>query len=1073
MELHVRSALALALAAACCAWSASAAETETYEAETEAGRVCGGYDPAGNYTYFLAVPYAKQPLGQLRFQELQSPDPWTGCRPATEMGPICPQEDLFYGPIMDPHGQSEECIHANIYVPLESLPCRRGRGRRALLPVLVYVHGGGFGFGSGDPDAHGPQYLVKENVVVITFNYRIGAFGFLSLNSSRVPGNAGLRDMVTLLRWVQRNAKAFGGDPSDVTLAGQSAGSVAVHLLSLSKAANGLFKRAISMSGAGSRTFFTTSPAYAQTALQLFLGFLGINSTDPEEVHQKLTVLPLEQIMVAQKQIHDYTGVVSFTPVVESEHPGVTIILDDDPEVLQAQGRGKHIPFIIGFTSAECQTFRPRFQQIDIVERIKNMPAVLLPLEVTYKTLPAELPSKIESVQKEYFNRSSVVDLDAFLNYCTDSYFIYPALKMAKSRAANKGAPVFLYRFGHNADNSVYKNALNLTYFGAGHSEDLTFVFRANYALRDVTVDSPADSAIVTKMTSFFTNFMRHGKPTTNVELKADISMFTKLSKDFFASFIPYYRKPTTTDKEWRPVSEGAEGAPYHNIVNYEEADPWPAYQGVVKFFDSLYETSEPHAVQTAQGALRGEAGDGLVSYRGVPYGSLRGEARFKLAGLAPTWTGLREAERPTCPASFAEQCLWLDVHVPAAGGPWPVLAWLAAGGGPYHPALLVRQGIVLVVIHHRLGPVGFLCTKEEQIPGNAGAKDVVSALRWVRDNIVAFRGNPASVVVGGQGFGAAIVEGLTVTPMADGLFHGAIMQSGSILSPWAFNYDATERALKLGKLYTGSDAIASSLLKADDVDLADKADKLDLPYYPYGMCAEKAFKREERFLMEPPFNSLSSHKARSVPMIVGFNSEEGYVFAAMLKALRILKRIVKDFKILLPEELRSLNDRELKRIKDIYFDGKVNMSDVLAYHRDAYFVSHIHRSARLHAAAAPVYYYQFAHAGAWGAEPERGIPKTGAAHGDELAFLFPDKGQEFEGDDGEVQHTMVRLWTNFVKYLQPTRDETPRWEAGTDSLLEIAAGGAAMRPFPHARACRLWDDLYERHYYNRPRNSG
>ncbi|XP_063367447.1 juvenile hormone esterase-like isoform X2 [Cydia amplana] len=515
MELHVRCALAvLAMAAS---WSASA--QESVWADTESGRVCGGYEPHGDYAYFLAVPYAKQPLGQLRFQELQRPDPWTECRPATEVGPICPQHDLFYGPIMNPRGQSEECIHANIYVPLKSLPSRARGESRPLLPVLVYVHGGGFGFGSGDPDAHGPQYLVKENVVVITFNYRIGAFGFLSLNSTSVPGNAGLRDMVTLLQWVQRNAEAFGGNPHDVTLAGQSAGAAAVHLLSLSQATKGLFKRAISMSGAGSRNFYTTSPAYAKTVSALFLGFLGIISIDPEEVHQKLIVLPLEQIMQAQKQIQDITGLLAFCPVVESEHPGVNIILDNDPEVLQAQGRGKDIPFIIGFTNAECQTFRPRFEQIDIVKRIKIIPALVLPLGVIYTRPAVEFPSKIASIYKEYFSES--LDMDTYLSYCTEVNFIYPMLKLAEARAANKGAPVFLYRFAYNADNSVYKKALNLTYDGAGHSEDLTFVFRANHVLGD-TIASAADSEMITKMTGFVTNFMRHGKPTKNVEFKAD-----------------------------------------------------------------------------------------------------------------------------------------------------------------------------------------------------------------------------------------------------------------------------------------------------------------------------------------------------------------------------------------------------------------------------------------------------------------------------------------------------------------------------------------------------------------------
>lgn len=206
--------------------------------------------------------------------------PWHYLLDATQEGPICPQHDEIYSRLMAPYrGMSEACIYGNVYVPTAALTDTDNRykdyllriGERQVkksgLRILVFIHGGAFQSGSADADLHGPEFLVGDGIIVITFNYRyslvcsviqgfqlhlssiaisftrINVFGFLSLNTSEIPGNAGMRDMITFLHWVQRNARHFGGDPDDVTLMGHSSGSTNAHLLSLSKAAGGLFKR--------------------------------------------------------------------------------------------------------------------------------------------------------------------------------------------------------------------------------------------------------------------------------------------------------------------------------------------------------------------------------------------------------------------------------------------------------------------------------------------------------------------------------------------------------------------------------------------------------------------------------------------------------------------------------------------------------------------------------------------------------------------------------------------------------------------------------------------------------------
>nr|XP_026486674.1 juvenile hormone esterase-like [Vanessa tameamea] len=505
-------------------------------ARLQSGWVCGVHRVASNRTHFasfLGVPYAAQPLGERRFRELEPVQSWADFYDASNEGPICPQHDVFYGPLLGSANMSEACIYANIHVPLDALPgYKTPRPAQELLPpygaglsekeedpglpILVFIHGGGFAFGSGGTSLHGPEYLMHKDVIVITFNYRLNVFGFLSLNSSSIPGNNGLRDIVTLLRWVQANAQSFGGDPNDVTLAGQSAGASCAHLLSMSKAADGLFHRLILMSGTGIPSFFTTSPAYAEVVANLFLSNLGINATDPEDIHRQLIDTPLQDIMKANKQIQDQIGIVAFLPVVESSFPGVTTILDNDPDVLISKGCGKNIPLIVGFTTAECEVFRPNFVKMDILSRIKENPLLILSPNLIYKVPINVALDLAQTVEKRYFDGTPT--MDKYIRSCSDTFYVYPAMKLAERRVLMQGAPVFLYQYSYEADFNVMKEARGLSYKGATHVEDLTFVFRAN-AMDGVKGFSPPtrkDELMANWMTMFVKNFMYCNDPTCN-----------------------------------------------------------------------------------------------------------------------------------------------------------------------------------------------------------------------------------------------------------------------------------------------------------------------------------------------------------------------------------------------------------------------------------------------------------------------------------------------------------------------------------------------------------------------------
>ncbi|CAH1773539.1 unnamed protein product [Owenia fusiformis] len=196
---------------------------------------------------FLGIPYAAPPVGSLRFEYPEDNEPWTETLDATTLPPACPQMYGYMGYIKlhvpDFNNTNEDCLYLNVYTPHH-----RSSSRRIKRAVLVFIHGGSQEFGMG---AHFPGHIlaVNQDIVVVTFNYRIGPLGFLSFATNELPGNYGLLDQVKLLQWVQKNIGEFGGDAERVTILGHSAGGASVGLHLVSPLSTGLFKRVISMSG--------------------------------------------------------------------------------------------------------------------------------------------------------------------------------------------------------------------------------------------------------------------------------------------------------------------------------------------------------------------------------------------------------------------------------------------------------------------------------------------------------------------------------------------------------------------------------------------------------------------------------------------------------------------------------------------------------------------------------------------------------------------------------------------------------------------------------------------------------
>ncbi|KAF2898714.1 hypothetical protein ILUMI_07459 [Ignelater luminosus] len=253
------------------------------------GKICCDFI-GGQYFSFQGIPYAKPPVGQLRFKAPQPSEPWTGIRDATIEGNICyhlTESKQYVG--------SEDCLFLNVYTP--KLPIK---DEFNLKPVMFWIHGGAFYYGSGNTDLYGPDYLISEDVVIVTINYRFGLLGFLNLEDPTlgVPGNAGLKDQVMALKWVKRNISQFCGDPDNVTIFGQSSGSASVQCLMLSPMAKGLFHKAIMQSGTALDYWTRGKPS-----APLVAGVLHLDAANEQEILKTLQSMSVEELFKLQERI--------------------------------------------------------------------------------------------------------------------------------------------------------------------------------------------------------------------------------------------------------------------------------------------------------------------------------------------------------------------------------------------------------------------------------------------------------------------------------------------------------------------------------------------------------------------------------------------------------------------------------------------------------------------------------------------------------------------------------------------------------------------------------------------------
>jgi para-nitrobenzyl esterase len=416
--------------------------------ETRYGRL-EGREEAG-IQVFRGIPYAKPPVGPLRFRAPEPPEPWSGVREAVAFATSAPQPSMALPlPGMDVGAMDEDCLYLNVYTPA----CDGARR-----PVLFWIHGGGFVIGSASqPVYDGAPLARRGDVVVVTINYRLGPLGFLFLEDlcpdlEGAVGNAGMRDQVAALEWVREHIAAFGGDPGNVTIFGESAGGMSVGTLLAAPSARGLFARAIPQSGAAHNVHTRDT---ATTVAEHFLEELGVPTADAA---RSLRELPPDKLLDTHSQtvlkLGTTLGLLPFQPLVDDA------FLRQAPLEAVRGGAAAGVQLLTGSTRDEWKLFGfmdPGIAKLDESGLRKRLAGQV------------DEPEPLIAAYRSGRTGADAAPPALFFAIETDRVFRIPAIRLAEAQSVHQPG-TFMYRF--DWPSPAMGGAL-----GACHAIELPFVF--------------------------------------------------------------------------------------------------------------------------------------------------------------------------------------------------------------------------------------------------------------------------------------------------------------------------------------------------------------------------------------------------------------------------------------------------------------------------------------------------------------------------------------------------------------------------------------------------------------------
>ncbi|KAL7737528.1 hypothetical protein ACLKA6_007655 [Drosophila palustris] len=466
---------------------------------------------------FLGIPYALPPVGELRFNNPKVMPKLQGIYNASMAKPDCIQKNyLLPTPLI--YGE-EDCLYLNVYRPERRNPLQS-------LPVMIYIHGGGFFSGSAAPSITGPEYFMDTGeVIVVSMAYRLGALGFLSTQDTSIAGNFGLKDQQLALRWVQRNIKAFGGDPYRVTIFGQSAGGLSTHLHVLSARSQGLFQRAISMSGTANVPFAIVDNALEQARRTAELCQVkDAQKLSTPKLARALRAVDVNTLLNAGDGLKfwDVDHMTNYRPVVEPCGP--ESFLSAHPTQLLAEGNYPKVPWLLGTVPQEgavrvVNIMENATLRHDFNSRFDELLQELMEFPPHFSQ--EKLAESMALILEEYFQNQHELNastVQGFLDLITDRGFkqpLYNAIWDYVHSVDTSENPLYLYSFNYRGPYSyasIYTSANVAQKYGVVHCDDLIYLFRSPMLFPDFERNS-TEARVIASFVAYFVHFAKFGKP--------------------------------------------------------------------------------------------------------------------------------------------------------------------------------------------------------------------------------------------------------------------------------------------------------------------------------------------------------------------------------------------------------------------------------------------------------------------------------------------------------------------------------------------------------------------------------
>lgn len=453
--------------------------------KTAAGIVRGATSNDGFVSIYRGIPFAAPPVGELRWKAPQPAASWEGERDATMFAPRCMQGALF-GDMIFRDTMSEDCLYLNVWSN------SRQPGQR--LPVMVWIYGGGFQAGSASEPRQDGERLSRLGVVVVSLNYRLGVFGFMAHpaltaeSPTASSGNYGLLDQVAALKWVQQNISAFGGDPGNVTIFGESAGSFSVSALVASPLTKGLLHKAIGESGSfmGATLSTPTLQAAEKTGLVL---------------QEKLLARSIEGMRLVSaddvlKTVLSLRGT-SFGPILDGQ------LLPRSATAIYEEGAQNRVPLLAGWNADEVRSS-----------------ATLSPQKPTMASFATRVRTQFganaDAVLAGYPMKTDDDAVNAMADFNSDMFISHGTWRWIEAHRKTSGAPVYRYLFRRvipvAPSNRPNGEPILAKDIGARHAGEIEYVFGALESVPKVTWE-PGDRALSDLMMHYWSNFARTGDP--------------------------------------------------------------------------------------------------------------------------------------------------------------------------------------------------------------------------------------------------------------------------------------------------------------------------------------------------------------------------------------------------------------------------------------------------------------------------------------------------------------------------------------------------------------------------------